>query len=103
MFRRGRGRRRPPRSGQLGKSFCSVIARRANVCSNQAADIVSMRAGANIDQPIQAVTAAPAAAASDTAWTRSRGSHATISMQAMEPTAAGMTTKAIMKGRSRTK
>jgi hypothetical protein len=80
-----------------------VTARRANVCSNQAADIESIRPGENVDQPPQIAATPTAATASDSTCTRSRGSQATIAMQAMPPIRAGMTTKAIMNGRSRTK
>ena len=92
---------RPLDSHQLGNSFCSVIARRAKVRSNQAADIASARGWATSDQPSQMARMQAPATASERAWSRSRGSQATSIRQQMPPRAAGIITKAIMKGSSR--
>jgi len=90
----------PSASHQLGNSFCSVNASRAKVRSNQAADIASARGWATSDQPSQIAIRQATPTAIERACSRSRGSQATSVMQQMPPTAAGIVTKAIMKGSS---
>ena len=88
----------PLESHQLGNSFCSVIASLEKVCSNHAADMLSARTDESVDHASQRVATHAVARAIDRACSRSRGSHATIAMQQIPPTVAGMTTKAIMNG-----
>jgi hypothetical protein len=75
-----------------------VIDSRANVCSNHAADMLSARTEESVDQASQMPPTQAKPSAIERACSRNRGSQATIAMQQIPPTVAGMNTNASMNG-----
>ena len=80
-----------------------MIPSRANVCSNQAADMLSAFTAERADQASHRPNTHIAASPTESACSRSRGIQPANTMQQMPPTVAGMTTNDTMNGSSMAK